>query len=71
VLKVKMGMPAGVAPYLALFLSLLALGIAYVVRVYPETAGLFEALVGAVVLWLTVTGTYEKAKDAGVPGLRK
>ena len=66
-----MGMPAGVAPYVTFFLSLLASIIDYLARVYPEMAGLFDALVGAVVLWLTVSGAYKKAKDAGVPGLRK
>jgi hypothetical protein len=71
VLKVRMRMPAGLRPYVALFLSLLTSTNASPVRVYREMAGVLEALVGAVVLWLTVTGAYEKGVDTGVPGLRK
>jgi hypothetical protein len=71
VLKVKMGMPVALAPYVALGLSFVASGIAYAVQFYPETSGLFEYLVGAITVWIAVTGTYEKGKDAGVPGLRK
>lgn len=67
----RRGLPVAYAPYVALGLSFVASAIAYAVKVYPETAGLLEALVGTVVLWLTVSGAYEKGKDAGVPGLRQ
>jgi hypothetical protein len=58
-----MGMPVGLAPWVAGGLSAAASAIALVLEMYPESAPYLEALVGAVLLWLSLTAVYDKGKD--------
>jgi hypothetical protein len=44
-------------------LSAAASAIALVLEMYPESAPYLEALVGAVLLWLSLTAVYDKGKD--------
>jgi hypothetical protein len=56
------GMADWLAPWVALILSFVASVIALVIQIYPDASPYLSALVGAVVLWLSVTGAYERGK---------